>query len=131
MTWSGMRSIAVSSVVSKKRCFISILSIVDASFINITDRYPNHKESKRIDEEHKEEIEKLRSEDGDFHHGFNTGLLAAARMFREKADVVHINKFQELTPDLLAEASKHKQRILQARGNFPQIEVTNEFPKQD
>jgi hypothetical protein len=58
-------------------------------------------------------------------------LLAAARMFREKADVVHINKFQELTPDLLAEASKHKQRILQARGNFPQIEVTNEFPKQD
>jgi hypothetical protein len=126
-----LRSTAVSSVLSKKRRFISNLSIVDAFFINVTDRYPNHKESKRIDEEHKEEIEKLRSEDGDFHHGFNTGLLAAARMFREKADVLHINKFEELTPDLLAEASKHKQKIQQARGNFPQTEVTNEFPKQD
>lgn len=99
--------------------------------IGSKDRYPNHKESKRIDQQHKAEIEKLRSEDGDFHHGFNTGLLAAARMFKDKADVAHINKFEELTPGLLAEASKHRQRIQEARGSFPQTEVTNDFPKQE
>eukprot|EP00980_Cylindrotheca_fusiformis_P001448 scaffold345_cov134-Cylindrotheca_fusiformis.AAC.59 len=94
-------------------------------------RYPNHKESKRIDVQHKEEIEKLRSDDGDFHHGFNTGLLAAARMFREKADVTHINNFKEFTPDLLEEASKHKKKIQEARVNFPETDVTNDFPKKD
>jgi hypothetical protein len=42
--------------------------------------------------EHKEEIEKLRSDDGDFHHGFNSGVLAAVRMFMQKSDILHINE---------------------------------------
>ena len=96
-----------------------------------TDRYPNHPDSKRIDEEHKEEIQKLRSEDGDFHHGFNTGLLAAARLFKEKADVLHINQFEELNTELLAEAANHKKKIEDARSKFPHIEVTNEFPERN
>jgi hypothetical protein len=61
------------------------------------DRYPNHEASERIDQEHKEEIEKLRSDDGDFYHGFNSGLLAAARMFQAKADILHINEFEVCT----------------------------------
>ena len=59
-----------------------------------TDRYPNHEASQRIDEEYKEEIEKLRGDDGDFHHGFNSGVLAAVRMFKEKADILHVNDFE-------------------------------------
>ena len=97
--------------------------------VRVIDRYPNNPASKRIDEEHKDEIDKLRSDDGDFHHGFNTGLLAAARMFKEKADVLHINEFDELSPDLLDQAAKHKEKIEEAQNKFPQIEVTNEFPK--
>jgi hypothetical protein len=58
------------------------------------DRYPNHEASERIDKEHKEDIEKLRGDDGDFYHGFNTGVLAAARMFNDKADILHINDFE-------------------------------------
>jgi hypothetical protein len=58
------------------------------------DRYPNHEASKRIDQEQKEEIQKLRSNDGDFHNGFNSGVLAAVRMFKEKADILHINDFK-------------------------------------
>ena len=60
------------------------------------DRYPNHEASKRIEEteEYKAEIQKLRDNDGDFHHGFNTGVLAATRMFKEKADILHVNDFE-------------------------------------
>jgi hypothetical protein len=60
----------------------------------VKDRYPNHEASKRIDGEYKDDIEKLRGNDGDFHHGFHTGLLAASRMFKENSDILHINKFQ-------------------------------------
>ena len=48
-------------------------------------RYPNHDKSKFLDtsQEHKEDIEKLRSHDCDYHHGMNCGVLAATRMFKE------------------------------------------------
>ena len=64
--------------------------------MDVSDRYPNHAASSRIEkaEEYKEEIRKLRDSDGDFHHGFNTGVLAATRMFKEKADILHVNDFQ-------------------------------------
>ena len=54
-------------------------------------RYPSHEASKWLDhsKEHSHDIDDLHSPDGDFHHGFNSGVLAAARMFKEQADVVH------------------------------------------
>jgi hypothetical protein len=56
-----------------------------------SDRYPNHEASHRIDQEFKNEIEQLRGQDGDFFHGYNSGVLAAARLFRKQADILHIN----------------------------------------
>lgn len=57
-------------------------------------RYPNHEASKRLEssEEHREELEKLRSADGDYYHGFHSGVLATANMFKDHADILHINK---------------------------------------
>ena len=50
-------------------------------------------------------------------------------MFKEKADVLHINEFDDYSPDLLDQAAKHKEKIEEAQNKFPEIEVTNEFPK--
>jgi len=96
-------------------------------------RYPNHEASQRIDgsKEHQEEIEKLRSDDGDFHHGFNCGVLAAARLFLDQSDVTHINNMQDLSSDMMLEASKHATKIQQSKEQFPHFEVTNEFPHRE
>lgn len=53
-------------------------------------RYPNHDKSKFLDtsQEHKEDIEKLRSHDCDYHHGMNCGVLAATRMFKEISELI-------------------------------------------
>lgn len=59
-----------------------------------TDRHPNHEASERIDKEYQEDIEKLRGEDGDFHHGFNSGVLAAARMAKSIAEVAKADDFE-------------------------------------
>jgi hypothetical protein len=96
-------------------------------------RYPNHEASKRIEKEHIEDIKKLRGdqEESDFHHGFNTGLLAASRMFKKQADILHINDFNELTPDLMSEAQKHSKNIQDATKQFPHIEVNkDDFPQE-
>jgi GNAT superfamily N-acetyltransferase len=53
-------------------------------------RYSNHEASSRIDKGYKEEIPELRSDEGDFHHSFNSGVLAASPMFASQADVLHI-----------------------------------------
>lgn len=93
MNWSGMREIAVSC--HTKRLipdvgftFYNLLTTVLAlnSFIA---RYPSHAASKWLDssEEHRGDIDNLHSNDGDFHHGFNSGVLAATRMLKECADV--------------------------------------------
>jgi len=57
-------------------------------------RHPNHAASKRIEksEELREYISKLRSQDGDFHHGLNSGILAAARMFKDHANITHVSE---------------------------------------
>lgn len=59
----------------------------------IPDRFPNHVDSKRIQdsEEHREDLELLKTDDADYHHGFQAGVLAAARMFKEHSDILHIN----------------------------------------
>ena len=60
---------------------------------NYLGRYPNHEASKRIEnaEEHKDAISDLRGQDADYHHGFNSGLLAASRLFKEHADISHLD----------------------------------------
>ncbi|KAL3917751.1 MAG: hypothetical protein SGILL_004562 [Bacillariaceae sp.] len=91
-------------------------------------RYPNHEASARIDKEHKELIQHLRSEDGDYHHGFNSGVLAASRMFASQADVLHVNDLA-LSPELMEEAAKHQKTVAEAKESFPHVEVDNNFPK--
>ena len=43
-------------------------------------RYPHHPASKMIEnsEPHRKELEKLISIDGDFHHGFNSGVFVGS-----------------------------------------------------
>lgn len=96
----------------------------------IQDRYANHEASERIEKEYKDEIKNLRGIDGDYHHGFNTGLLAATRMFLEQADILHINDLDELGEQLTAEAEKHKARIEATKKQFPNTEVNKDFPQQ-
>lgn len=57
-------------------------------------RFPTSEHSKRLENDgnHAEAIAKLRSNEGDYHHGFNSGLLAAGRLFRE-----NVKGFKELT----------------------------------
>ncbi|KAL7518069.1 hypothetical protein ACHAWX_002927 [Stephanocyclus meneghinianus] len=84
-------------------------------------RFPTHDASKWLDhsKEHKSDIEKLRSIDGDFYHGFNSGVLAASRMFREHADL-DFGSMQEA-------AFAHKEKIEDSKSSFPDLSV-NEFP---
>eukprot|EP00567_Pseudictyota_dubia_P014053 CAMPEP_0197436314 /NCGR_PEP_ID=MMETSP1175-20131217/3780_1 /TAXON_ID=1003142 /ORGANISM="Triceratium dubium, Strain CCMP147" /LENGTH=182 /DNA_ID=CAMNT_0042965571 /DNA_START=164 /DNA_END=712 /DNA_ORIENTATION=+ len=97
-------------------------------------RYPNHEASKRIEksEEHREAISKLRGTDGDFHHGFNSGLLAAARMFKEHADVKHILNTEEVgcVQSVMKAAEKHSEKVDASRRSFPNLDV-DEFPKEN
>ena len=89
-------------------------------------RYPNHTSRKRIEqsEQHQEELEKLKTPEADFYHGMHTGLLAAARLFQQQADILHIldnDKNDEsgveqhtmTHEDLLQESSKHAKSHLQ------------------
>lgn len=94
MTWSGTHDTDVSQKIAGDWHFDARN---DAQFCLVDfflDRYPNHSASKRIDssEAYKKDIEKLRSNDGDYHHGFNCGVLAAARMFADQADILHVNE---------------------------------------
>eukprot|EP00804_Cyclotella_cryptica_P014172 CCRYP_005599-RA/>CCRYP_005599-RA protein AED:0.32 eAED:0.32 QI:71/1/1/1/1/1/3/427/169 len=84
-------------------------------------RFPTHAASKWLDhsKEHKSDIEKLHSIDGDFHHGFNSGVLAASRMFRDHADL-DVGSVQDATP-------VHTEKIEESKKSFPDLSV-NEFP---
>lgn len=94
---SGLREIVVSVMNDCCRVVNIMLEIVSSSccvhFIH-TGRYPNHEASKRLEssDEHREELEKLRSAEGDYHHGFHSGVLAASKMFQEHADILHVNE---------------------------------------
>ena len=108
------------------QCAIHLFTFVtNCNVIPITARFPTHAASKWLDhsEEHKNDIEKLRSMDGDFHHGFNSGMLAAARLFKDhaeaavEADAEHI---QEAEPVI-------KENIEESKKVFPNLSV-NEFP---
>jgi len=57
-------------------------------------RYPSHEARKRIEtsDDHREDLDKLKTQEADCHHGFHSGVLAAARMFKEQSDVLHVNE---------------------------------------
>lgn len=89
-------------------------------------RYPNHAASKRLDmsKEHCDEIDKLRSDDGDYHHGFNSGVLAAARMFEAHADILHVND-EECHLKMKDIESQHVQNVKKSQTVFPNLNVDN------
>jgi len=67
-------------------CIMSVLMFIN-SWTNHslhTARYPLHQVSKWLDssKEHSHDIDNLHSTDGDFHHGFNSDVLAASCMFK-------------------------------------------------
>jgi hypothetical protein len=86
-----------------------------------TARFPTHPASKWLDhsKDHKDEINKLQGMDGDFHHGFNSGVLAAARMFKDHAEV-NFDTLQKTEPAI-------KENIEESKKPFPDLSV-NEFP---
>lgn len=86
-------------------------------------RHPNHKERKRIEKQHSDELSKLHTADGDYFHGMNSGCLAAARLFQQQADILHINEHTEVSPELLSEAARHKKKMEHAKESFPHVEV--------
>jgi len=67
----------------------------------IAGRYPAHEARKRIEREHGDELAKLHTGDGDFHHGVHAGVLAAARLFQQEAnnDQQTVEKFPHVTVD--------------------------------
>jgi hypothetical protein len=102
--------------------FFSTLNYV---YILTTARFPTHPASKWLDhsKDHKDDIGKLHSMDGDFHHGFNSGLLAAARMFKDHAESADVDF------DSAGETSSSiKKNIEESKASFPDLSV-NKFPK--
>lgn len=90
-----------------------------------TARFPTHPASKWLDhsKDHKDDIDKLHSMDGDFHHGFNSGLLAAARMFKDHAESADVD-FDSARET----SSSTKKNIEESKASFPDLSV-NKFPE--
>ena len=92
-------------------------------------RYPNHESRHRIQnaEEYQDELAKLMTGEADFHHGMHTGLLAASRLFKDYADILHINDHTEVTGDLLGAFGEHMKKVEESHKNFPEVEA-DQFP---
>ena len=97
-------------------------------------RYPCHEDSKRIEtsEEHQEDIEKLRGYDGDYHHGFNAGVLAMAHLVQDLSDSSHHEKVLDSTniatgDTVEAFSNSFSESVDKAKTKFPDLRV-NVFP---
>ncbi|KAL7541443.1 hypothetical protein ACHAXR_010936, partial [Thalassiosira sp. AJA248-18] len=92
-------------------------------------RYPSHEASKWLDnsKEHSCDIDNLHSPDGDYHHGFNSGVLAATRLFREQADVEHLDSDDDSIGSVHEEEQKLQQKIQKSKHDFPDVAVDS-FP---
>ena len=88
-------------------------------------RYPSHEASKWLDnsKEHSDDIDNLRGMNGDFHHGFNSGMLAASRMFKEQADVHDGDS--DCEP--FEAAAQHKKKVVESKESFPNLQA-DAFP---
>jgi hypothetical protein len=91
-------------------------------------RYPNHPASKNIkkSESHREDLDKLRSNECDFHHGFNSGVLATSRLFKQISDVSFVLNDEDDGNKLV---QKHEEKVQRLKSKFPDISVDS-FPSQ-
>ena len=48
-------------------------------------------------------------------------LRRNARMFKQQADVLHINEHEGVSEELLSAAQKHEEKIEEARKEFPKV----------
>ena len=86
-------------------------------------RFPTKTASKRIENERREDVSKLKGIDGDFHHGFNSAMLAASRLFKEYASVPNLDdNFSDDEVDNLM--SSHAERINQSVESFPNFYIS-------
>ena len=121
-------------------------------------RYPSHEASKWLDhsKEHSHDIEDLHSGDADYFHGFNSGVLAASRMFKEHAEVANVDSdvssryrhwllepilkrrrshiaiaWRQIQGDVIcsshASATKHQQKVEKSKQSFPNV-AADSFP---
>ena len=89
-------------------------------------RLYNHPATKRIEEtlEYNVAIKELQGKDGDFQHGFNSGILATARLYRDYVSYDFNESIHWKKEKILDEISK---KIEQSNNSFPNLEVA-EFP---
>ncbi|KAL9184421.1 hypothetical protein ACHAXT_002507 [Thalassiosira profunda] len=92
-------------------------------------RYPSHEASKWLDhsKEHSHDIEDLHSGDADYFHGFNSGVLAASRMFKEHAEVSSVDSDEDVISSSHASATKHQQKVEKSKQSFPNV-AADSFP---
>mmetsp|Transcript_17039 Transcript_17039/g.26592 ORF Transcript_17039/g.26592 Transcript_17039/m.26592 type:complete len:198 (-) Transcript_17039:206-799(-) len=83
--------------------------------------YPASEHSRRleVDPQHRDAILCLRGGDSDYHHGFNSGLLAAGRLFRDNINVIQDDASIVCSDTLTEVATMLEQKLQENRGNFP------------
>lgn len=89
-------------------------------------RYPNHEASNRIEnsEAHRVELEKLKTLDCDYHHGFNSGVLATTRLFKQISEASHQVLDEEPIPENEEKlVIKHQDKVEKLKDNFPDLSV--------
>lgn len=91
----------------------------------MTGRYPLHPERKRIERQHSEELEKLKTPEGDYHHGIHAGILATTRMFEKQAEsILSVEEQDDIPPEaLLSVAKEHEQVVKETKEAFPEVTV--------
>jgi hypothetical protein len=92
-------------------------------------RYPNHESSKKIERSvsHREELKKLKTNDCDFHHGFNCGVLATSRLFKQISDISSVigEEVDPTNPEKVVQM--HQNKVQQMKRKFPDLSVQS-FP---
>ena len=90
-------------------------------------RFPNHEKSKQLEtsEDHREDIQKLRGKDSDYHYGMNCGVLAISRLFKEISDLSHVvdaddENIIDRHEDMM---QGHREKVKGAKECFPNLTV--------
>jgi len=96
-------------------------------------RFPNHQDTNWIEKapEYQNEISKLRGNDGDFYHGFNSGVLATSRMFKQLVNTPALSTTDKSEFFLKHESilSEQKEKFQEAKMSFPKLDV-DMFPSE-
>lgn len=85
----------------------------------------NHKLKKPVENKYKEDIKKLRECDDNWQHGFNSGMLAATRLFDGYVDKTC--SYEDSDPDFIERGNIIRQTrhetIQQAEDEFPMLDT--------